>query len=101
MVYTRSWRSKDIQVKNPTTHGSEDMRTFGLNKYGWTKSNVKKIDGIQFYKINMDEDLPYMGVKNIRKLRQDIQSGSWKWRTNKDFQQENEEDMKIYKKNLS
>ena len=45
---------------------------------------------IQFYKINMDESLPYMGAKKLRKLRMDIQSGSWKWRTNKDFQQENE-----------
>ena len=89
--YTRSWRSKDVQVKNPTAYGSEDMRTFGLNKYGWQSPNaVKKIDGIQFYKINMDESLPYMGAKKLRKLRMDIQSGSWKWRTNKDFQQENE-----------
>ena len=89
--YTRSWRSKDIQVKNPTAYGSEDMKTFGLNKYGWQSPNaVKKIDGIQFYKINMDEDLPYMGAKKLRKLRMDIQSGSWKWRTDKDFRSENE-----------
>ena len=89
--YTRSWRSKDIQVKNPTAYGAEDMRTFGLNKYGWQSPKaVKSIDGIQFYTISMDEDLPYMGAKNIRKLRMDIKSGSWKWRTDKDFQQENE-----------
>ena len=89
--YTRSWRSKDIQVKNPTAYGSEDMRTFGLNKYGWQSPNsVKKIDGIQFYKISMDEDMPYMGAKNIRKLRMDIKSGSWKWRTDNDFRSENE-----------
>ena len=89
--YTRSWRSKDIQVKNPTAYGSEDMRTFGLNKYGWQSPNsVKKIDGIQFYKISMDEDLPYMGAKEIRKLRVDIKSGSWKWRTDNDFKSENE-----------
>ena len=68
--YTRSWRSKDIQVKNPTAYGAEDMRTFGLNKYGWqSPTAVKKIDGIQFYKINMDEDLPYMGAKKLRKLK--------------------------------
>ena len=67
------------------------MRTFGLNKYGWQSPKaVKSIDGIQFYTISMDEDLPYMGAKNIRKLRMDIQSGSWKWRTDKDFKQENE-----------
>ena len=89
--YTRSWRSKDVQVKNPTAYGSEDMRTFGLNKYGWQSPNsVKKIDGIQFYKISMDEDLPYMGAKEIRKLRVDIKSGSWKWRTDNDFKSENE-----------
>ena len=89
--YTRSWRSKDIQVKNPTAYGSEDMKTFGLNKYGWQSPNsVKKIDGIQFYKISMDEDLPYMGAKEIRKLRIDIKSGSWKWRTDNDFKSENE-----------
>ena len=67
------------------------MRTFGLNKYGWQSPKVKKIDGIQFYKISMDEDLPYMGAKNIRKLRMDIQSGSWKWRTDSDFKRENED----------
>ena len=40
------------------------MRTFGLNKYGWQSPKaVKKIDGIQFYKINMDEDLPYEAPK--------------------------------------
>tara|TARA_B100000925_G_scaffold197835_1_gene149768 strand:- start:66 stop:1055 length:990 start_codon:yes stop_codon:yes gene_type:complete len=89
--YTRSWRSKDIQVKNPTAYGSEDMRTFGLNKYGWQSPNsVKKIDGIQFYKISLDEDMPYMGAKEIRKLRMDIKSGSWKWRTDNDFRSENE-----------
>ena len=89
--YTRSWRSKDIQVKNPTAYGSEDMRTFGLNKYGWQSPNsVKKIDGIQFYKISLDEDMPYMGAKEIRKLRMDIKSGSWKWRTDNDFKSENE-----------
>ena len=89
--YTRSWRSKDIQVKNPTAYGSEDMRTFGLNKYGWQSPNsVKKIDGIQFYKISLDEDMPYMGAKDIRKLRMDIKSGSWKWRTDNDFKSENE-----------
>ena len=90
--YTRSWRSKDIQVKNPTAYGAEDMRTFGLNKYGWQSPKaVKSIDGIQFYTISMDEDLPYMGAKNIRKLRMDIQSGSWKWRTDSDFKRENED----------
>ena len=89
--YTRSWRSKDIQVKNPTEWGAEDMRTFGLNKYGWQSANsVKKIDGIQFYKISLDEDLPYMGASKIRKLRSSIQAGSWKWKTDKDFQSENE-----------
>ena len=88
--YTRSWRSKDIQVKNPTAYGSEDMRTFGLNKYGWQSPNaVKKIDGIQFYKINMDDDMPYMGAQKIRKLRQDIKYGAASFRDDKYFRDEN------------
>ena len=90
--YTKSWRSKDINVKNPTSWGAEDMRTFGLNKYGWQSPKaVKSIDGIQFYTISLDEDLPYMGAAKIRKLRMDIQSGSWKWRTDQDFKRENED----------
>jgi hypothetical protein len=89
--YTKSWRSKDIQVKNPTAWGSEDMKTFGLNKYGWqSPASVKKIDGIQFYKISLEEDLPYMGASKLRKLRADVKDGSWTWRTDKDFKQENE-----------
>ena len=69
--YTRSWRSKDINVKNPTEWGAEDMKTFGLNKYGWQSPKaVKSIDGIQFYTISLDEDMPYMGAGKIRKLRQ-------------------------------
>ena len=76
--YSKSWRSKD-------------MRTFGLNKYGWQSPKaVKSIDGIKFYQIAMDEDLPYMGAAEIRKLRMDIKSGSWKWRTDNDFKSENE-----------
>ena len=86
-----SWRSKDIQVKNPTAYGSEDMKTFGLNKYGWqSPASVKKIDGIQFYKISLEEDLPYMGASKLRKLRSNIKDGSWTWKTDKDFQYENE-----------
>jgi len=89
--YTKSWRSKDIQVKNPTAYGSEDMKTFGLNKYGWqSPASVKKIDGIQFYKISLEEDLPYMGASKLRKLRSNIKDGSWTWKTDKDFQYENE-----------
>ena len=89
--YTRSWRSKDIQVKNPTAYGSEDMRTFGLNKYGWQSPNaVKKIDGIQFYKINMDDDMPYMGAQKIRKMRQDIKYGAVSFRDDKSFRDENQ-----------
>ena len=88
--YTRSWRSKDISVGNPTSYGSEDYRTFGLNKYGWQSPKaVKGIDGIQFYTISMDEDLPYMGARKLRKLRQDIQYGSVKFRDDKYFRDEN------------
>jgi len=89
--YTRSWRSKDIQVKNPTAYGSEDMKTFGLNKYGWqSPTSVKKIDGIQFYKISLEEDLPYMGAAKLRKLRSNIKAGSWTWKTDNDFKSENQ-----------
>lgn len=89
--YTKSWRSKDISVGNPTSWGAEDYKTFGLNKYGWqSPASVKKIDGIEFYKISLEEDMPYMGAKELRKLRSSIKDGSWEWRTDKDFKYENE-----------
>ena len=88
--YTRSWRSKDINVKNPTEWGAEDMKTFGLNKYGWQSPKaVKSIDGIQFYTISLDEDMPYMGAGKIRKLRQDIKYGAASFRDDKYFRDEN------------
>ena len=88
--YTKSWRNKDISVGNPTSWGSEDYRTFGLNKYGWQSPKaVRGISGIQYYHIKMDEDLPFMGGDKIRKLRQDIQAGSFRFRDNKSFQDEN------------
>lgn len=89
--YTKSYRGKDISVGNPTSWGAEDYKTFGLNKYGWqSPASVKKIDGIEFYKISLEEDMPYMGAKELRKLRSSVKAGSWEWRDDKDFQQENE-----------
>jgi len=88
--YTKSWRNKDISVGNPTSWGSEDYRTFGLNKYGWQSPKaVRGISGIQYYHIKMEEDLPFMGGDKIRKLRQDIQAGSFRFRDDKSFQDEN------------
>lgn len=88
--YTKSWRNKDISVGNPTSWGSEDYRTFGLNKYGWQSPKaVRGISGIQYYHIKTDEDLPFMGGDKIRKLRQDIQAGSFRFRDDKSFQDEN------------
>ena len=88
--YTKSWRSKDVSVGNPTKWGAEDYRTFGLNKYGWQSPKaVKGISGIQYYHIKMEEDLPFMGGDKIRKLRQDIQAGSFRFRDDKSFQDEN------------
>ena len=88
--YTKSWRSKDINVKNPTEWGAEDMKTFGLNKYGWQSPKaVRGISGIQYYHIKMEEDLPFMGGDKIRKLRADIQAGSFKFRDEKSFKDEN------------
>ena len=88
--YTKSWRNKDISVGNPTSWGSEDYRTFGLNKYGWQSPKaVRGISGIQYYHIKTDEDLPFMGGDKIRKLSQDIQAGSFRFRDDKSFQDEN------------
>ena len=88
--YTKSWRNKDISVGNPTSWGSEDYRTFGLNKYGWQSPKaVRGISGIQYYHIKMEEDLPFMGGDKIRKLRADIQAGSFKFRDEKSFKDEN------------
>ena len=88
--YTKSWRNKDVQVGNPTSWGAEDYRTFGLNKYGWQSPKaVRGISGIQYYHIKMEEDLPFMGGDKIRKLRQDIQAGSFRFRDEKSFKDEN------------
>ena len=88
--YTKSWRSKDIQVGNPTRYGAEDMKTFGLNKYGWQSPKaVRGISGIQYYHIKLEEDLPFMGGDKIRKLRADIQAGSFRFRDEKSFKDEN------------
>ncbi|MAR20810.1 MAG: hypothetical protein CMD25_01920 [Flavobacteriales bacterium] len=88
--YTKSWRNKDISVGNPTSWGSEDYKTFGLNKYGWQSPKaVRGISGIQYYHIKLEEDLPFMGGDKIRKLRQDIQAGSFKFRDDKSFKDEN------------
>jgi len=88
--YTKSWRSKDISVGNPTRYGAEDMRTFGLNKYGWQSPKaVRGIPGIQYYHIKLEEDLPFMGGDKIRKLRQDIQAGSFRFKDDKEFRDEN------------
>ena len=88
--YTKSWRNKDISVGNPTSWGSEDYRTFGLNKYGWQSPKaVRGISGIQYYHIKLEEDLPFMGGDKIRKLRADIQAGSFKFRDEKSFKDEN------------
>ena len=88
--YTKSWRSKDISVGNPTRYGAEDMRTFGLNKYGWQSPKaVRGISGIQYYHIKLEEDLPFMGGDKIRKLRQDIQAGSFRFKDDKEFRDEN------------
>jgi len=88
--YTKSWRSKDIQVGNPTRYGAEDMKTFGLNKYGWQSPKaVRGISGIQYYHIKLEEDLPFMGGDKIRKLRADIQAGSFRFKDDKSFKDEN------------
>ena len=88
--YTKSWSNKDISVGNPTSWGSEDYKTFGLSKYGWQSPKaVRGISGIQFYHIKLDEDLPFMGGDKIRNLRADIQAGSFRFRDDKSFKDEN------------
>tara|TARA_X000001382_G_scaffold65483_1_gene45419 strand:- start:945 stop:1937 length:993 start_codon:yes stop_codon:yes gene_type:complete len=89
--WTKSYYAKDISVGNPTKWGADNYKTFGLNKYGYqSPQSIKKIDGIQFYQILTDELLPYIGADVLRKLRSDVKDGSWTWRTDKDFKQENE-----------
>ena len=91
MWFTRSWREKDVRVGNPTSYGSEDYRTFGLNKFGYQSAgSVKKIPGIVFFQILSDDDLPYMGAVELRNLRLNVKDGSWEWRDDKDFKNENE-----------
>ena len=89
--YTKGWRAKDISVSSPSKWGAENMKTFGLQKYGYQSlSSILKIPGMTFYQILLDEDMPYMGAEKIRKLRMDIQDGYWRWRDDNDFKQENE-----------
>jgi hypothetical protein len=85
-------RKKDIRVADTKGYGfsTSENRTFGLNQFGYQNAaSVKKINGVEFYKISLEENMPYMGGKEVRKLRSDIQVGSWKWRDDESFKRQN------------
>ena len=88
--YSKSWKSKDINVKSPSDWGSSDLKTFGLQKYGYQSLNsIKSIPGIVFYQISLEEDLPYMGADKKRQLRQSIQAGAISFKNDDEFRSEN------------
>ena len=98
--WTKSWREseknrkKDINVADTKGYGfsTSENRTFGLNQFGYQNAaSVKKINGVEFYKISLEENMPYMGGKEVRKLRSDIQVGSWKWRDDESFKRQNKD----------
>ena len=98
--WTKSWREsdknrkKDIRVADTKGYGfsTSENRTFGLNQFGYQNAaSVKKINGVEFYKISLEESMPYMGGKEVRNLRSDIQVGSWKWRDDESFKRQNKE----------
>lgn len=98
--WTKSWRDtaknrkKDIRVADTKGYGfsTSENRTFGLNQFGYQNAaSIKKINGVDFYKISLEDDMPYMGGKEVRKLRSDIQVGSWKWRDDESFKKQNKD----------
>jgi hypothetical protein len=98
--WTKSWREsdknrkKDIRVADTKGYGfsTSENRTFGLNQFGYQNAaSVKKINGVEFYKISLEESMPYMGGKEVRNLRSDIQVGSWKWRDDESFKRQNKD----------
>ena len=101
--FTKSWRNVDKKRKKATGKGmsvsggkktdlyGDNKETFGLNQLGYQSLRaVRKIPGIVFYQVALEDDMPYMGGKEKRELRQAAGEGSWKFKDDGDFRYENE-----------
>jgi hypothetical protein len=101
--FTKSWKYGDKKRKKATggdmgVRGGkktdlygDNKETFGLNQLGYQSLRaVRKIPGIVFYQVTLEDDMPYMGGKEKRELRQAAGEGSWKFKDDGDFRYENE-----------
>jgi len=101
--YTKSWRIKDEKRLATTGKGAgmragirsslygDDKMSFGIDKFGYQSlSAVQSLPGIVYYQVTLDENMPYMGGKEKRELRQAVGEGSWKWKTDGEFRMGNE-----------
>tara|TARA_Y100000593_G_C4268200_1_gene315925 strand:- start:48 stop:1064 length:1017 start_codon:yes stop_codon:yes gene_type:complete len=101
--YTKSWRNVDQKRKGATGKGDsmqagprsslygDDKMSFGIDKFGYQSlAAVQSLPGIVYYQVTLDENMPYMGGKEKRELRQAVGEGSWKWKSDGDFKRGNE-----------
>ena len=101
--YTKSWRNVDKKRKGAPGKGmgmqagprsslyGDDKMSFGIDKFGYQSlSAVQSLPGIVYYQVTLDENMPYMGGKEKRELRQAVGEGSWRWKTDGEFRDGNE-----------
>tara|TARA_Y100000361_G_scaffold24577_1_gene19630 strand:- start:332 stop:1348 length:1017 start_codon:yes stop_codon:yes gene_type:complete len=100
--FTKSWNASKKQVKATGKRSSvsggprsslygDNKETFGLNHFGYQSLRVvRKIPGIVFYQVSLEDNQPYMGGKEKRELRQAAGEGSWKFKNDRDFKYEND-----------
>jgi len=101
--FTKSWRNApkkrqkavgsamSVSGGKKTDLYGDNKETFGLNQLGYQSLRaVRKIPGIVFYQVTLEDDMPYMGGKEKRELRQAAGEGSWKFKDDGDFRYENE-----------
>ncbi len=101
--YTKSWRNVDRKRKGATGKGmgmqagirsslyGDDKMSFGIDKFGYQSlSAVQSLPGIVYYQVTLDENMPYMGGKEKREMRYAVGQGSWRWKTDGEFRDENE-----------
>ena len=101
--YTKSWRNVDKKRKGATGKGAgmragtksslygDDKMSFGIDKFGYQSlAAVQQLPGIVYYQVTLDENMPYMGGKEKRELRQAVGECSWRWKTDGEFRDGNE-----------
>ena len=86
--YTKSWRNVDRKRKGATGKGmgmqagprsslyGDDKMSFGIDKFGYQSlAAVQQLPGIVYYQVTLDENMPYMGGKEKREMRQSVGEG--------------------------